>query len=113
MTRRQSPALGVGDGERTNGVEGHAGRQSGITERGGGVLCAAWGRRAGHPTLGTAYGDSQGKWGLVQVAPKDRWKAGEMGACCRGTTGVLTPRVETRRWDRWWFRVDEKGVKGR
>lgn len=26
---------------------------------------------------------------------------------------MLTSRVETRRWDRWRFRVEEKGVKER
>lgn len=37
-------------------------------------------RRVSSPILGTAYGDSQRKWGLVQVAPrKTSWKTGEMG----------------------------------
>lgn len=42
--------------------------------------------RASNPTLGAAYGDSRRKWRLVQVAPNDKWKAGEMGV--RGAEGL-------------------------
>lgn len=73
------------------------------------MLGDAWDLKAGRPTQprGGAYGDSQGNWGLLQVRPKANGRLERRGVRDAERLHVgRSPRVETRRWEQWRFRVE-------
>lgn len=71
-------------------------------------LGTRWDRKAGRPT--PFWGQTtETPRGLVQVHPKrqvDGWRAG-------GWFTRWIPAVESRRWDQWRFRVEEKRGQGK